>query len=487
MIKFNNHLFKRFSAFITATVMCTSLFCGCGSQHLEMHYEDNENSNIQDWDNVDNDNITDWDSVSVTWDDVEDYSDWVYSEALIDDMTDEFPVVECKICDFRTNGQYFDGEKIYELVGDKFDVNSFVGKYATGTGVIVICTLLKVATASGPKLIACFFAGAADASFSFATKGAAFGAAMGAVKNAIKSHGDIEETFYGALEDSADGYMWGAIFGAVEGGWNSKFCFTEDTTISTQNGLLPINQLSVGDKVYSFDEDTATYGYKDITQVITNTSDELIEISVGDDLIKSTPKHPYLTNEGWVEADNLKAGISILAADNTYKVVDSVKYIELNEPVTTYNLCVDDNHTYLVGENQLVVHNRCKMNEKYADKTYNFPEGSAQAKKYPKGVKFSSEGYPDFSPYAEKVVKFDPPSLEAKAAGKCLTGNCTSDFKLANEMAGLKETPAGFTWHHKEDMMTMELVPQDLHSVAFGGVAHNGGESLLRELWATLL
>lgn len=66
MTKDNNHLFKRISAFITATVMCTSLFCGCGSQHLEMHYEDNENSNIQDWDNVDNDNITDWDSVSVT-------------------------------------------------------------------------------------------------------------------------------------------------------------------------------------------------------------------------------------------------------------------------------------------------------------------------------------------------------------------------------------------------------------------------------------
>lgn len=480
-------IWHRFAAFVTSITMVSTLLCGCSSKHVEMHYDENDNSNIHEWNDISDNNKTDWDSVSFTWDDVEDYSDWVYSEALFDDITDEFPVVECKVCDFRTNGQYFDGEKIYELVGDKFDVNSFIGKYATGTGVIVICTLLKIVTAKGPKLIACFFAGAADSSFSFATKGAAFGAAMGAVKGAIKSHGDIEDTFYGALENSADGYMWGAIYGAVEGGWNSKFCFTEDTNISTINGLLPINQLSIGDEVYSYDEETNSYKYSNITQIITNTCSELIELSVDDEIIKSTPNHPYLTNKGWVEAADLVAGTLILSEDNSYSIVNSVKSVVLDEPVTTYNICVDNSHTYLVGNNQLVVHNKCKMNEKYADKTYKFPEGSAQAKKYPKGVKFTSDGYPDFSPYAEKIVKFDPPSLEAKAAKKCLTGNCTSDFKLANEMAGFKETPAGFTWHHKEDMMTMELVPQDLHSVAFGGVAHNGGESLLKELWASLL
>lgn len=493
MIKVNNHSFKRIAMFMTATVMSTSLLCGCGSQHLEMHYEDNENSNIQEWDNADNDNITDWDSVSITWDDVEDYSDWVYSEALFDDITDEFPVVECKICDFRTNGQYFDGEKVYEMVGDKFDVNSFVGKYATGTGVIIICTVLKIATSSGPKLIACFFAGAADASFSYATKGAAFGAAMGAVKNAIKSHGDIEDTFYGALEDSADGYMWGAIFGAIEGGWNSKFCFTEDTLVTTRNGLLPIKDLSVGDKVYSYDENSDSYQYNLITQVINNTTSELIEISIGDEIIRSTPNHPYLTDIGWVEANDLFVGSFILSEDNNYEIIDSITHIDLDEPINTYNLCIENSHTYLVGNNQLVVHNNCKPNEKYAGDTYHFPEGSNQAKKYPKGVPFNDKGFPDFSQYAEITVKLPKPTVEGYNSKTCLIGNCTDDFRLANQQAGLGDTIyaylkdyPGYTWHHCEDMQTMMLVPQDVHSVAFGGAAHGGGESLLKELWAAL-
>ena len=116
-----------------------------------------------------------------------------------------------------------------------------------------------------------------------------------------------------------------------------------------------------------------------------------------------------------------------------------------------------------------------------------FPEGSPQAAKYPNGVPFDLNGYPRFEKYAEKIAKFDFPSVEAKNAGKCLIGNCSSDFAMANAQVGLSSTPAGFTWHHCEDMQTMLLVPQDLHSVAFGGAAHAGGESLLKELWATLL
>ena len=407
------------------------------------------------------------------------------ARGIFDDLTDEFPIVECKILDYRTNGQYFDGEKVYELVNDRFDVNALAAKFAVGTGVIVICVVLNIATAGATTPVACFIAGAADGAVSYAIKGAAFGAAMGAIKSAIKAN-DFDEFMYGTLDGTLDGYMWGAMYGAITGGMSSEFCFTEDTLVTTQNGLVPISQLSVGDQVYSYDENTASYGYCRATQITTNTANQVVELSIGDDTIRSTPNHPYLTSCGWIEAKDLTIGNCVLSADNSLKTVKAMHLIDCADPVTTYNICVDKNHTYLVGKQQLVVHNRCKMNEKYADKTYKFPEGSVNAAKYPEGVYFTPEGYPDFSKYAQKVVKFDYPSLEGKAAGTCLTGNCSTDFKLANKMAGFKETPAGFTWHHKEDMMTMELVPQDLHSVAFGGVAHNGGESLLRDFWATL-
>lgn len=488
----SSRILKKVIAVATTITMASTFLCGCSSKHVETHYEENDNSNIQDWENVGDDNVADWDEVSVTWDDVEDYSDWVYSQVLFDDMTDDFPVVECRVCDYRSNGQYFDGEKIYELVGDKFDVNSFLAKYAVGTGVIVICVVLNVATAGGSTPIVCFIAGAAEGATTYAVKGAAFGAAIGAVKNAIKSHGDIEETFYGALEDSADGYMWGAMFGAIEGGWNSKFCFTEDTVISTPDGVIPINTLNVGDEVYTYNEIDNKYEYNRITQITQNYAQELVELNVGNETIKSTPNHPYLTDAGWVKAKELSAG-DIIKSNNDYIVVESTKLIDLESPVNTYNICVDNSHTYMVGENQLIVHNKCLPNEKYAGDTYHFPEGSLQAKKYPNGVPFTKKGYPDFSQYSEITVKLPKPTAEGYKSGTCLIGNCSSDFALANKQAGLGETVnaylkkyPGYTWHHCEDMQTMMLVPQDVHSVAFGGAAHGGGESLLKELWVAL-
>ena len=174
--------------------------CDISSKHLKMEYGENDNEDIVGWDDVDEGNITDWENASVQrWSDVDEFSDWVYAQMVFDDITDEYPVIECQVLDYRANGKYFDGEKIYTMVGDKFDVNSFITNYAIGTGVIIICVVLTVATAGGTTPICCFIAGAADGAVSYAIKGAAFGAAMNAVSTAIKSEGNIEETFYKCL------------------------------------------------------------------------------------------------------------------------------------------------------------------------------------------------------------------------------------------------------------------------------------------------
>lgn len=130
--------------------------------------------------------------------------------------------------------------------------------------------------------------------------------------------------------------------------------------------------------------------------------------------------------------------------------------------------------------------NMCVKNYKYAGRVYTFDEGSALARKYPKGVPFNINGYPDFSQYAKATVTFDTPSLEGLEKGLCLSGNDAKDFLLANKAMGYSYTPPGYTWHHLEDMKTMILVPQDIHSVAAGGVAHDGGASLLRAFYKGL-
>lgn len=115
-----------------------------------------------------------------------------------------------------------------------------------------------------------------------------------------------------------------------------------------------------------------------------------------------------------------------------------------------------------------------------------FPSGSEQALKYPEGVEFTQAAdgslYPRFEKWAKATARFDPPSLDTALNHTGLSGNYYWDAKLANAQCGFSKTPAGYVWHHVEDMQTMILIPQDLHSVAMGGMAHTGGASLIKAL-----
>jgi A nuclease of the HNH/ENDO VII superfamily with conserved WHH len=86
------------------------------------------------------------------------------------------------------------------------------------------------------------------------------------------------------------------------------------------------------------------------------------------------------------------------------------------------------------------------------------------ATKYPNGLRFTKQGFPDFSPYAKGRVVLDD-----------LTGNYYDDAAAANRALGLPRTPKGWTWQHVEDGRTMLLVPQDIHKVA-----HTGGAAVIR-------
>jgi hypothetical protein len=86
--------------------------------------------------------------------------------------------------------------------------------------------------------------------------------------------------------------------------------------------------------------------------------------------------------------------------------------------------------------------------------------------KYPNGVHFTQDGFPDFGPYATHTVKFDPPGFQ---------GNHGSDFTDAFRMAG-NSPNRDYTWHHHQDGTTMQYVPTDLHNA----VRHAGGVAIAR-------
>lgn len=495
------------TAIILAFIMLAStLLSSCSSsQHVEKNYADNDNASIVGWDDVDKSNVNDWDNSNIqTWDNIDEYTDWVYSSIMFSGITEDYPIVGAIELDYKSNGAYFDGDVLYELVENRFDANAFISKYAIGTGVIVICVVMTVMVSGAPRPIVCFITGARNMSIKLANKGAAFGGAINAIKEYIRT-GDFEDAFYGMLEGSANGYMWGAIFGVITGGFSSKYCLTGDTFVQTLCGPKCIADIQIGEQIYSYNEETGTINVDTVTQVIQSNTTHIIELIINGETIRTTSSHPFLSESGWISAGALRVGDAIITTSGT-ATVDSINTCQLAQPILTYNLCVEKSHNFIVGKNNIVVHNVCRTapNQKYADKRVHFddPEWIADhpsktpeqwkalAKKYPNGIYFKpvdahGVSYPDFSEYAENIVEFENPSRAARTANKCLTGDRGHDNNLADKAIGISEEyrqTKSLTWNHNENMKTLELIPKDIHEA----VAHNGGAKLIIDLFKLL-
>lgn len=94
-------------------------------------------------------------------------------------------------------------------------------------------------------------------------------------------------------------------------------------------------------------------------------------------------------------------------------------------------------------------------------------------------------GYPDFS-------TSHPASLYPRGGGAVeieMKGDA-SDFATARDAmraklgdskwpGGRGNAPDGYTWHHAEDGVSMQLIRKEVHDKAESGVAHVGGESIV--------
>ena len=93
-------------------------------------------------------------------------------------------------------------------------------------------------------------------------------------------------------------------------------------------------------------------------------------------------------------------------------------------------------------------------------------------KKYPGGVPFTKQGFPDFSNVAAKRADGKPIIMDIGH----LTGDSKKDIAAAETMfqnLGNKWEPH-FTWHHIEGTTTLMRVPTDIHQL----IDHTGGMSM---------
>lgn len=93
------------------------------------------------------------------------------------------------------------------------------------------------------------------------------------------------------------------------------FCFPEDTKIETNDGNKDIKNISIGDIVYSYNENKNKIELKPVEEIYKREySGELIRIELDNgNIIKCTPNHKiYTTNRGYIEAKDLLESDDIL-------------------------------------------------------------------------------------------------------------------------------------------------------------------------------
>jgi hypothetical protein len=143
----------------------------------------------------------------------------------------------------------------------------------------------------------------------------------------------------------------------VELGCSAIFCFAGDTLVKTERGKIPIRNVSIGDWVWSWSEVDGAFGYHQVVGTSENIAGEIVEIAVGDDVVRATPNHPvWVKSVGWLPCGELQTGDEIEALGGAARV-DSVRYASVPGGVKVYNLTVEYAHTYYVGDLELLCHN----------------------------------------------------------------------------------------------------------------------------------
>ena len=124
-------------------------------------------------------------------------------------------------------------------------------------------------------------------------------------------------------------------------------CFPAGTKINTAVGLKNIEDIKVGDKVWSYNELTGETGLQEIVRTMVRESDHTVELYTEEEIIETTAEHPFLTENGWKDAAELQTGDRIKSRNEEDVEIKDVKFSY--KPRKVYNFEVSNWHTYFVG------------------------------------------------------------------------------------------------------------------------------------------
>ena len=145
-----------------------------------------------------------------------------------------------------------------------------------------------------------------------------------------------------------------------------KVCFVAGTKVLSENGLINIEDIKKGMRVYSYNEETNQIELNEVKTTFINYVDyDMCKIYIKDEVIESTNKHPYyVKGKAWTEARYLQIGDILMNSEGKEIKIENIETVKYdgNKLKEVYNIEVNNNHNYFVGENKVLVHNWFEKN-----------------------------------------------------------------------------------------------------------------------------
>jgi hypothetical protein len=134
-------------------------------------------------------------------------------------------------------------------------------------------------------------------------------------------------------------------------------CFAAGTPVAVADDYCNIEDIRVGDFVWAWEPEQQNLALKPVISISQHEAHALVEVHVGDEVIHTTPEHPFLlSTHEWKLAGQLEVGDELLRSDQVSMPVRAVVH-QTEQTTTVYNFEVADWHTYLVSFWMLIVHN----------------------------------------------------------------------------------------------------------------------------------
>jgi hypothetical protein len=155
-----------------------------------------------------------------------------------------------------------------------------------------------------------------------------------------------------------------------KGEFHANTCFVAGTKIHTQIGLKNIEDVQIGDVVLSWNEVTGKREYKRVTELFVHEVELLFQVHiqrphdlsleslVDVTILETTWNHPFwvIEKKAWVETKDLEEGDRVLLSNGKEVAINRIEPYHV-DATKVYNFEVEDNHTYFVGEDGVLVHN----------------------------------------------------------------------------------------------------------------------------------